>query len=105
MAKWSLYGRERKDGFEASLEPEYLSGELKRYQRFLGRSFSVQDLLVIQDIRAKALIAEAINDAPEFLIDQIGKMRDAAEGDTITGCLGNIAEVLEWHLEGELARK
>lgn len=105
MAKWSLYGRERKEGFEASLDPKYLSDELKRYQRFLGRNFSIQDLLVIQDIRAKALIAEAINDAPEFLVDQIGKMRDAAERDTITGCLSNIAEVLEWHLEGEFTRK
>lgn len=105
MAKWSLYGRERKEVFEQALTPEDLSCELKNYQKVLGKCFSIQDLLALHDIRAKALIAEAINDAPEFLIDQIGKMRDAREGDTITGCLSNIAEVLECHLEGDSARK
>ena len=104
MAKWDLYGKDRKLGFEEGLTPESLSGELRRYQKTLGRNFTVQDLLTLHDIRAKALIAEAINDAPEFLIDQIGKMRDAAEGDTITGCLSNIAEIMEWHLEGEFSR-
>ena len=105
MAKWSLYGRDRKEVFEQELTPENLSCELKRYQKALGKCFSIQDLLALQDIRAKALIAEAINDAPEFLIDQIGKMRDDPGGETITGCLSSIAEVLEWHLEGESTRK
>lgn len=105
MAKWDLYGKDRKLAFEESLTPENLSDELRRYQKALGRNFTMQDLLTVQDIRAKALIAEAINDAPEFLIDQIGKMRDDTEGDTITGCLSSIAEVLEWHLEGEFSRK
>ena len=105
MAKWDLYGKDRKLAFEETLAPEYLSDKLRHYQRTFGKSFSVQDLLMLEDIRAKALIAEAINDVPEFLIDQIGKMRDDDEGETITGCLSNIAEVLEWHLEGEFTRK
>lgn len=57
------------------------------------------ELLALEEVRTKALLAEAINDAPEFLIDQIGKMRKDLANDTITDSLAHIADVLESSLE------
>ncbi len=54
---------------------------------------------------AKALIAEALNDIPEFLLDQVVKIRNDHGADTVIDCLNNIAKVLEWNFEGELRRE
>lgn len=99
MGKWNLYGTDRKDQFEKELEPTALKSKLLRYQKELGKGFEIVELLALEEIRAKALLAEAINDAPEFLIDQIGKMRKDPANDTITDSLAHIADVLESSLE------
>ena len=79
--------------------------QLERYKRIFGKDLGIQELLMIKDIRAKALIAEALNDIPEFLIDQVVKMRNDHGTDTVVDCLNNIAEVLEWNFEGEFRRE
>lgn len=94
MTNWVLEGAERKEVFEQKLTPEELEYSLMRYQKVFGEEFGVKELLQLEDIRSKALIAEAINDAPEFLLDQIGKMRNSHEVRTISGALDDMAENL-----------
>jgi len=91
---WNLYGTSRKREFEKELEPEELRSELFRYRKELGKEFGLKELLLLQDIRSKALMAEAINDIPEFLIDQIGKMRNDRSGSTIAEALRYLAETM-----------
>jgi len=92
MSEWNLYGTSRKEGLIDTLTPERLELALRRYQRELDEEFSIRDLIDIKKIEAMALIAEAINDAPEFLIDQIGKMRNGQDATTITDRLNDISE-------------
>ena len=73
MAEWNLYGSERREIFEESIKPESLFYTLQQYQKTFGKTFSIVELLELEKIRAMALIAQAINDAPEFLLDQVGK--------------------------------
>lgn len=68
MAEWNLYGCDRKEKFEESIEPEALVSLLRQYQKVLGDKFGITELLELEKIRAMALIAEAINDVPEFFI-------------------------------------
>ena len=49
---------------------------------------------MVEDIRSKAVIAEALNNMPEYLLHEIGKMRNEHEVRTITGALGGIEDVL-----------
>lgn len=95
MSEWNFYGSSRKDTFEESLEPRRLSIELDRYREELGEDFQIKDLLRVMEIKAIALVAEGINDAPEFLADQIGKMRNDKTGQTISENLSNIAYAIE----------
>lgn len=94
MAKWNLYGTERKDVFEVRLEPDVLAGTLKQYQRALGKSFGIFELLEVEKIRAMALVAEAINDIPEFLIDQIGKALDDRRFTAVSDAIESVAEAI-----------
>lgn len=96
MLEWNLYGEERKDNFERLLTPDKLYDELISFQEVFGDGFGIRDLLLLMDIRAKVLIAEAINDAPEFLVDQIGKAYDddSFHSKSIAGALGDIADTL-----------
>ena len=57
--------------------------------------FKLQDLLQIEEIRSQALVAEAINDVPEFLLDQIGKMRNCSEVPTIARAMDYIADAVK----------
>ena len=79
MSEWCLYGDDKREKFERQLEPDSLEGELIRYKEVLGEEFGIKEFLTIQDLRVKALIAEAINNVPEFLLDQIGKARNSYE--------------------------
>ena len=99
MGEWNLYGTDRKNQFEKDLEPAALKSKLLRYQKELGKEFGIVELLALEEVRVKALLAEVINDAPEFLIDQIGKMRKDPANDTITDSLAHIADVLESSLD------
>lgn len=92
MVNWNLYGKNRKHIFFEELEPQALKDKLTRYRRVLGKEFSIADLLVLEDIRVKALIAEAINDAPEFLIDQIYKGWEEDGIGSIRGSFQRIAD-------------
>ena len=96
MSGWCLFGDEKRESFERDLKPEYLLDDMRRYQRVFGEEF-----LTIQDLRVKALIAEAINNVPEFLLDQIGKARNSYEFPSLVTELGRIADVMEEVVEGE----
>ena len=92
---WILEGTERKNRFEERLTPENLAWELDEYQEVFGDSFGLDELLRLEQIRSNALIAEAINDAPEFLLDQVGIMRNTIGMPTIGRSLRDISETLE----------
>ena len=93
--EWCLYGNDVREKFEKRLEPDALEAELMRYQYVFEDEFSLQDLLTILDLRAKALIAEAINNVPEFLIDQIGKARNSYDFPALVREMERIANVME----------
>ena len=95
--KWDLYGSDRKDILLTDLEPKNLESDLHRYQEYFGEDFGIPELLTIMDIKAKATIAEAINDAPEFLIHQLCSALDArgySLGDTFCA-IDHVAEAIE----------
>ena len=94
MAEWSLYGNDRKERFERSIEPDELAFTLKQYQAVLGKGFGVNKLLELEKIRAMALIAEAINDAPEFFMDQLGKARHECSFNSINGAIESLADAI-----------
>ena len=95
MSSWRNFGSERKEAFERKLTPEELQDKLYDYQEALGEDFGIKELLMLEDIRSKALIAEAINDAPEFLLDQVGLMRNGYSVGTISGALSDLAEAVQ----------
>ena len=95
MVEWDNYGTSRRENFERQLAPDELAYDLKCYQKVLGKEFQLQDLLRLEEIRSRALIAEAINDVPEFLLDQIGKMRNSYDVDTIATSLRYISDALD----------
>lgn len=94
MPEWNLYGSERKNVFEVGLEPNALAATLKQYQRVLGKSFGISELLELEKIRALALVAEAINDAPEFLLDQIGKAMSDSRFHPVSDAIESVAEAI-----------
>ncbi len=94
MSQWDFFGTERREAFERELKPEELAEELRRYQKVLGKTFGISELLQLEQVRSRALIAQAINDLPEFLLDQIGKMRNSMNVDTVTKELQYMAEAL-----------
>ena len=101
MSGWCLFGDEKREAFERDLKPEYLLDDLRSYQRVFGEEFGLKELLTIQDLRVKALIAEAINNVPEFLLDQIGKARNSYEFPSLVRELERIADVMEEVVEGD----
>ena len=50
---------------------------------------------MLQEIRAKGMIAEAIGDFPEFLVEQVGKMRNSNCVNTIAGALAEFVDLFE----------
>lgn len=95
MAEWNLYGSERRDIFEEGIEPGALFDTLKQYQKFFGKTFGIVELLELEKIRAMALIAQAINDAPEFLLDQVGKAFSDSRFHPISDSIETVAEAIE----------
>lgn len=95
MSEWCLYGNEIREKYESRLEPENLEDELIRYKEVFGEEFGVKELLTVQNLRVKALIAEAINNVPEFLLDQVGKARNSYEFPSLVKELGRIADTIE----------
>ena len=94
MSEGCCSGVDRREQFERSIDPEELSATLKRYQKFLGKNFGITELLELEKIRAMALIAEAINDAPEFLMDQLGKARHDSSFHSISDALASLEDAI-----------
>ena len=92
--QWILAGEDQKLAFEKELNPNELEIELMRYQKVFGTEFGIKELLMLEDIRCKAMIAEAVSDMPEYLMDQIGRMRNSHEVSTIAGALDDLGESL-----------
>ena len=94
MSEWNYYGSDRRSAFESRLEPDYIAAELKRYQRVLGKTFGIPELVELENIRAMALVAEAINDAPEFLVDQIGQALSDSKFNAVSNSIDSVAEAI-----------
>ena len=80
---WCLYGDDKRKEMDRDLKPEYLLDDLRRYQDVFGEEFGVKELLMLEDIRVKAMIAGALADMPEFLIDQIGKASNSRRSESV----------------------
>lgn len=92
---WCLYGDDKRKEMDRDLKPEYLLDDLRRYQDVFGEEFGVKELLMLEDIRVKAMIAGALADVPEFLIDQIGKANNSSNFPSMTRAMERIADVVE----------
>ena len=100
---WCLYGEDKRREIDRDLKPEYLLDDLRRYQDVFGEEFGVKELLMLEDIRVKAMIAGALADMPEFLVDQIGKASNSSNFPSMTRAMERIADVVEekWEEERE----
>ena len=94
MPSYDLYGTDRSTGFMRGMLPEYLAIDLKEYRRVFGEEFGIKELLTVKQIEVQAMTAACIADAPEFLVDQIGKARNFSSFKSVSGELGYIAEAL-----------
>ena len=96
MLDWCLYGNDKREEMDRDLEPEYLWDTLQRYQDVFSEEFGVKELLMLKDIRVKAMIAGA-------LIDQIGKANNSSTFPSVTRAVERIANVVEekWQEERE----
>ena len=92
---WCLYGDDKRKEMDRDLKPEYLLDDLRRYQDVFGEEFGVKELLMLEDIRVKAMIAGALADMPEFPIDQIGKQVTVVIFLLMTRAMERIADVVE----------
>ncbi len=97
--KWIRHGRDRRQTFEKQLEPEELRYDLAKYQNILGKEFTIDHLLKLHEIRAKAFIAESICDFPELLMDLIGVSRKYPQFRSILGELSDLNESIKEYLE------
>ena len=100
---WCLYGDDKRKEMDRDLKPEYLLDDLRRYQDVFGEEFGVKELLMLEDIRVKAMIAGALADMPEFLIDQIGKASNSSYYPSMTREMARLSDVVEekWEEERE----
>ena len=100
---WCLYSDDKRKEMDRDLKPEYLLDDLRRYQDVFGEEFGVKELLMLEDIRVKAMIAGALADMKEFLIDQIGKASNSSNFPSMTRAMERIADVVEekWEEERE----
>lgn len=97
MSDWRAWGTERLDRFDTELSPGNLRLTLEDYRRELGAEFTVNDLIRIQEIKSRAMIAAAICDFPEFFFDQLGMMQNDRDVPTIAKSIDHLAETLEVH--------
>lgn len=95
MSDWRAWGSERRSEFEESLTPKRLEEDLDRYRSFFGVKFGLDEILQLRRIQALAMIAQAINDVPEFMMDQIGLEMNEPEFHRISDGLTAIAEAIE----------
>ena len=100
---WCLYGDDKRKEMDRDLKPEYLLDDLRRYQDVFGEEVGVKELLRLEEIRVKAMIAGALADMPECLMDQIGKASNSSNFPSMTRAMERIADVVEekWEEERE----
>lgn len=92
MSQWRCVGQDERLQFEKELTPLNLKEELFNYQEVLGSGFTIQDLLKIYDIRAKAKIAANILDAPEQFVHELSLLETESMG--CAAAINNIADAL-----------
>lgn len=93
MEGFSLFGNRNKSEFMEYMSPDNLYDEMMRYRDKFGKSFGISDMLKIKEIESRALIAEAIEDAPEFLFHQLALYRK--DGPTsIVDAIDAVAEAI-----------
>lgn len=72
MGSWVLNGSEEIGPFLNLLErPREISEDFASYVECLGDDFTIDQLFKLYEIRAKALMAKAVYDLPEFTMDQL----------------------------------
>lgn len=101
MSEWRKWGTDRRIEFEKEITASRLERELRYYQEELGGEFGVRELLMLKDTEAKIRIAEAINDLPEFLMDQIGLEENHGEYLTVGRAIEQLVQLLDERLGGE----
>ena len=102
MGEWTLHGEYVREQIEKDMKAEYLLEELLMYQEVFDDAeidFELGDLLKIYEIKVKSRIAEAICNAPEFFMDQLGKARHFSEFHSISSELEDLNGHLEQFLE------
>ena len=95
MPEWEFVGYDRRERFEKELSPDELLYTLKQYQKVFGQKFGLQELLELERIKALALIAEAINDVPEFLLHHVGKAEKYGVLSSFSDAIESIAEAIQ----------
>ena len=75
-SKWFLIGQDRKNEFVNGLSPKYLAADYLEYKDKFGSQFSLDHLIKLKEIESNAMIAEAINDFPEWLIHETVLAKD-----------------------------
>ena len=88
-----LFGVKRAENLCNKLDPKDLKGELEEYQKILGKEFGIDDLLKIYDIRARALMAGCILDAPEILVHELTIQEEVGAG--CAKALYSVSEAIE----------
>lgn len=90
---FSLLGNRNKCEFMESMNPDNLYNEMMSYKNKFGESFGISDMLKIKEIESRALIAEAIEDAPEFLFHQLALYRKDGPA-SIVDAIDAVAEAI-----------
>lgn len=90
MEGFNLFGNRNKNEFMESMSPNNLYDEMMSYRNKFGESFGISDMLKIKEIESRALIAEAIEDVPEFLFHQLALYRK----DGPTSIVDAVAEAI-----------
>lgn len=70
---WCLYGDDKRKEMDRDLKPEYLLDDLRRYQDVFGEEFGVKELLMLEDIRVKAMMPEHLQICRNFLLIRLEK--------------------------------
>ena len=85
----------RADELIMDLEPEELKEKLELYQQEFGKSFGLNELLQLESIRSRALIADAICQTPFMYLDEKAAMHEDLGIPYIADGLVAISEAIE----------
>ena len=94
LKDWNLYGSRDVESLENKLEPNNLYKIFKDYRLAFGTSFTIENLIEIMKVKAILNVAESIGNAPEYLVDQIGKYRKAEPMETIGSAIDGLSAAI-----------